>query len=138
MTRVSFTLSKKLFLPAMVWNCHNFSAADHSEAWSFTDKQTIKSLNCYLRLSIAKTVILWTALVSLSKDLAVVMTPLLASILKYLSRSVFRSIEYLSEWWKKTFNLCSITASKMFHWFLIREKVFPLFPHFELCFVEFL
>lgn len=51
----------------------------------------------HLRLSIARTVILWTAFVSRSRDLAVVITPLLASMLKYLSKSVFLSIEYLIE-----------------------------------------
>lgn len=48
------------------------------------------------RLSMARMVMLCTAFVSRSKGLAVLMTPLAASMLKKRSRSVFRSIEYLN------------------------------------------
>lgn len=56
-----------------------------------------------LRFSIARTVMLWTAFVSRSNNFAVVITPLLASILKNLSKSVFLSIEYLVENLKKIY-----------------------------------
>lgn len=49
----------------------------------------------YLRLSMAKIVRLWTELASLSRGLAVLMTPLRASTLKKRSKSVFLSMEYL-------------------------------------------
>lgn len=52
-------------------------------------------LDVYLRLSMARIVMLWTELTSRSRDFAVVMTPDVASTLKKRSRSVFLSIEYL-------------------------------------------
>lgn len=54
-------------------------------------------LKVHLRLSMAKMVRLWTMLASLSRGLAVLMTPLRASTLKKRSKSVFRSIEYLEK-----------------------------------------
>lgn len=45
----------------------------------------------------AKMVRLWTELTSRSSGLAVLMTPLSASMLKNRSRSVFLSMEYLAE-----------------------------------------
>ncbi len=49
----------------------------------------------YSRFSVADMVMLWTELSSLSRALAVLMTPVRASTLKKRSRSVFRSMEYL-------------------------------------------
>lgn len=49
----------------------------------------------------AKMVRLWTELASRSRDLAVLMTPLIASTLKKRSKSVFLSMEYLDKKNKK-------------------------------------
>lgn len=64
-----------------------YSAAD--------SKKTKKEKERDSLLSMARMVMLCTAFISRSKGLAVLMTPVAASMLKKRSRSVFRSIEYL-------------------------------------------